>query len=267
MSPEAGRVGPLAGRRILVTRRPEQSAELREGLAALGALVTELPAIEIAPPEDVTPLDQALLSLHRYDWVVFTSANAVNAVAERMNALGLQEGRLSGGTSVASVGSSTTEAIRDRFPATEVALHPSGGFRAEGLIEAFRARGIRGQRFLLPVSDRARDALARALVAEGGDVEAVIAYRTMAPEGLRDRLREVLSAGVDLATFASPSAVENLAVAAGAAARGLPAAVIGPVTEAAARAAGLDVQVTADPSTAAGLLDAILRHFTRGERP
>jgi uroporphyrinogen-III synthase len=267
MSHEAGPGRPLAGRRILVTRRPEQSAELREGLVALGALVTELPAIEIAPPEDVTPLDQALLSLHRYDWVVFTSANAVNAVAERMNALGLQGSRLSGGTSVASVGSSTTHTIRARFPGTEIALQPVAGFSAEGLIEAFRARGIRGQRFLLPVSDRARDALARALIAGGGDVDAVTAYRTIAPEGLRDRLQEILATGVDLATFASPSAVENLAVAAGASARGLPAAVIGPVTEAAARAAGLDVRVTADPSTAAGLLDAILRHFAHTESP
>jgi uroporphyrinogen III methyltransferase/synthase len=267
MSQEAGPARPLAGRRILVTRRPEQSAELRDGLAALGAQVTELPAIEIAPPEDVTPLDRALLSLHLYDWVVFTSANAVNAVAERMEALGLHGRGLSGGASVASVGSSTTDAILERFPGTEIALQPIAGFRAEGLIEAFRTRGVRGQRFLLPVSDRARDALARALLADGGDVETVTAYRTTVPAGLRARVQEILSAGVDLATFASPSAVENLAVAAGAAARGLPAAVIGPVTEAAARAAGLDVRVTADPSTAAGLVDAIARHFARATSP
>jgi uroporphyrinogen-III synthase len=264
MSRDAGPVQPLTGRHILVTRRPEQSAELREGLVALGALVTELPTIEIAPPEDARPLDEALSSLHRYDWIVFTSANAVSAVAERMSGLGLRGTGLGGGASVASVGPSTTEAILECFPGTEIALQPVARFRAEGLIEALRTRGIRGQRFLLPVSDRARDALAVALLADGGDVEVVIAYRTIAPQGLRARVQEILSMGVDLVTFASPSAVENLAVAAGAAARGLPAAVIGPVTEAAARAAGLEVRVTADPSTAEGLVAAIARHYAQG---
>jgi uroporphyrinogen III methyltransferase/synthase len=244
-----------------VTRRPEQSGVLVERLEALGAVVLELPTIEIAPADDTTALDSALLSLHRYDWLVFTSPNAVRAVGERMEALGTDRSAVGRSTAVASVGPTTTEAIRERFLGSEVALQPEAGFRAEGLIEAFRARGVRGQRFLLPSSDRARPALARALIEQGAEVDAVTAYRTVTPPALRQRFEEILLAGFDLATFASPSAIENLAEIAGDTIRGVRSAVIGPVTEEAARSAGLDVRVVANPSTANGLVDAILRYF------
>jgi uroporphyrinogen-III synthase len=90
-------------------------------------------------------------------------------------------------------------------------------------------------------------------------VDGVVAYVTVPPHGLGPRLEELARQGFDLLTFASPSAVENLMAAAGAGARGLPAAVIGPVTEAAARAAGLDVRAVAEPSTAEGLVTAVVR--------
>jgi uroporphyrinogen III methyltransferase/synthase len=252
---------PLANRRILVTRRPEQSATLVTMLEALGAVVLELPTIEISPADDTTPLDSALLTLHRFDWVVFTSPNAVSAVKARMEALGTDNSVVGRATSVASVGPSTTEAIHERFPGSEVALQPEAGFRAEGLIEAFRARGVRGQRILLPSSSRARPALAQALISDGARVEVVTAYRTVTPPGLQHRFQEILLAGFDLATFASPSAIENLAEIVGERIRGVRSAVIGPVTEEAARAAGLDVRVVANPSTAAGLVEAIVAYF------
>jgi uroporphyrinogen III methyltransferase/synthase len=258
---------PLDGRRILVTRRPEQSGALVERLVALGALVRELATIEIVPPGDTTPLDRALGSLHHYHWLVFTSANAVDAVAERIRALGLESSLVGGATRVASVGSSTTDAVRERFPGAEIALQPIADFRAEGLVEAFQERGVHGQRLLLPVSDRARDVLARALVAAGGQVDVVTAYCTAIPPQLRDRFQEILLSGLDLATFASPSAVENLAAACGPSILGLPTAVIGPVTADAARAAGFDVRAVADPSTAAGLVAAVVRYFAGGRLP
>jgi len=252
---------PLANRRILVTRRPEQSAALVERLEALGAVALDLPTIEIAPADDTTALDDALLSLHRYDWLVFTSPNAVRAVDDRMEALAADRNAVGRTTAVASVGPSTTEAIRGRFPGSEVAVQPEVGFRAEGLIDAFRARGVRSQRFLLPSSDRARPALAHALIEQGAEVDAVTAYRTITPPALRQRFQEILLAGFDLATFASPSAIENLVEITGDTIRGVRSAVIGPVTEEAARRAGLDVRVVANPSTAIGLVEAILRYF------
>lgn len=252
---------PLEGQRILVTRRPEQSSALVEGLKGRGARVLEIATIEIAPPEDVGPLDHALRGLHRFDWIVFTSANAVRAVTERLAALGLGAGGVGRGVQAASVGASTTEAFRRHFPEGEVALQPESEFRAEGLIAAFATRGVSGQRFLLPISDRARDAVAQALEARGAEVHAVVSYRTVTPPGLRERLEAGVRGGIELATFASPSAVLGLLSAAPELAPGLPVAVIGPVTEKAARDAGMDVRVVASPSTAEGLVAAIERHF------
>jgi uroporphyrinogen-III synthase len=89
----------------------------------------------------------------------------------------------------------------------------------------------------------------------------VVAYRTVAAPGAAEALAAALADGFDLALFASPSAVENVAALLGERARDLPSAVIGPVTEQAARAAGLDVRVVAEPSTAAGLVAGLARLY------
>jgi uroporphyrinogen-III synthase len=249
------------GRRILVTRRPEQTERLASGLAALGASVVEIPTLELAPPADSAPLDRALAGLHRYDWIVFTSANAVRAVRRRLLALGLDPMPVGKALPVASVGGATSAALQQEFPGAEASLQPASGYRAEALVEAFATRGCAGQNLLLPASDRARDLLPRSLEALGARVECVVAYRTVVPQGLAQRLDAGLRAGVDLVVFASPSAVEAFLAASGAKGRGLPAAVIGPVTEEAARAGGLDVRAVAAPSTAEGLLSAVERAF------
>jgi len=250
---------PLAGRRIVVTRRPEQSAWLVGRLRELGATVLELPLIEVAPPPRTGPLDEALRGLDRYDWVVFTSANAVRAVAERMTELGLGVRGLES-RKIACVGPSTTAALRESFPGLVVALE-AATHRALSLLEAL-AGAARGRRFLLPTSDRARNVLAGGLRERGAEVDVVVAYRTVAPAALRERVLDCLREGADLVTFASPSAVENLVAAAGDVATRIPAAVIGPVTEEACRRAGIEVKVVAAPSTGEGLAAALERHFS-----
>jgi uroporphyrinogen-III synthase len=252
---------PLEGHRILVTRRHEQAGPLVEGLAGLGATVMEVPLIAQAPPEDSGPLDAALGRLDGYDWIAFTSANAVGAVARRLADLGRA---LPSRVSMASVGPATSAEIALRFAGRRADLEPASRYQAEGLAEAFRARGVAGRRVLLPVSDRARDTLARDLVAQRAEVDAVVAYRTVVPAGAGDRLERACAEGLDLVTLASPSAVEGLVAALGERARGLAVAVIGPVTERAARAAGLDVTVVAAPATAEGLIAAVARHFGPG---
>lgn len=257
---------PLHGRRILLTRRPEQSGSLERGLSSLGATVVEIPTLELAPPLDPGPLDRALERLHRYDWLVFTSANAVRAVKERLETLGFDPRPVGRATLVASVGSTTSQAFREQFGWGVVSLEPSAGFRAAALAELFAIRGCSSQRMLLPASDRARDVLSRALGALGAEVEVVIAYRTVTPEGLAGRLAEAIRPGLDLAVFASPSAVEGFLAAIGEHAKDLPVAVIGPVTERAAREGGLSVQVIAAAATAQGLMAAIVSHC-QGSRP
>jgi uroporphyrinogen-III synthase len=251
-------VKPLQGRRILVTRRSEQARALVEALSALGATVDEVPLIAREPPEDPGPLDAALDRLGNYEWLAFTSANAVEAVGERLARLGLT---LPAEARLASVGPSTSEAIAARFPRRTVELQPALQFRAEGLAEAFRDRELSGRHVLLPVSNRARDTLARDLRAQGAHVDVVIAYRTVTPADTTTRLERAQADGIDLIILASPSAVDGLVSALGARAGGLAVAVIGPITEQAARDAGLDVRVVASPATGQGLVAAAERFF------
>lgn len=250
---------PLAGRRIVVTRRPEQSAWLCARLEEMGATVIELPLIELAPPAEMAPLDDALRGLDGYDWAVFTSANAVRSVSERMTDLRIPERALTR-RKIASVGPSTTRALRVCFPGVAVSVEASK-HDAQTLLEEL-ATGARGSRFLLPTSDRARDLLPAGLRQAGAQVDVVVAYRTVAPGGLRDHVVEALRGRPDVVTFASPSAVENLLSVVAERASGIKAAVIGPVTEEACRRAGIEVVAVATPATAQGLAAALEKLFS-----
>ena len=249
---------PLDGRRILVTRRPEPSGGLGGRLTELGAVVVEAPTIEVVAPEDMTPLDEALRRLHRYHWLLFTSPNAIRFVRERMQVLGIDPDVGRHGIRVGSVGPATTQAYQALFGGA-VSAQPTSDFRAEGLLACLG--DVFGQTLLLPTSDRSRDILPKTLAARGAEVDVVVAYRTVAPADLAASLAGCLGGGIDLATFASPSAVEAFVAAAGEGAKGVAAAVIGPVTEQAARAAGLDVRAVARPSTTEGLVAAVVRLF------
>ncbi len=141
-----------------------------------------------------------------------------------------------------------------------VDLQPQSDFRAEGLLAAFERVELAGRSVLVPLSERAREVLVSGLAARGALVTAPVAYRNVAPPGLAERYAELARVGFDLLVFASPSAVQNLAVAVGEMAlRGRAAAVIGPVTEQAAVAVGLDVVARAEPSTSEGLVAALVR--------
>jgi uroporphyrinogen-III synthase len=255
----SGSGGALAGRRIVVTRRPGQSASLVEQLRERGATVLEVPATAIGPPAETGPLDAALKGLEGFDWLVFSSANAVEAVRDRLARLGLPGGLGARGPRLASVGPATTRSLERAFPDDRVALEPEHDYRAAGLVRAFEARGCEGERVLIPASSRAREELPSGLRGLGADVRVVVAYATLEPPGLREAVGRCLDEGFDAATFAAPSAVQAFAAAAGGRSRGLPAAVIGPTTEAAARAAGFDVLAVASPSTVEGLVEALER--------
>jgi uroporphyrinogen III methyltransferase / synthase len=248
---------PLAERRILLTRRSEQSEPLARRLTDLGGTVVFAPAIEVGQPEDPGPLDQALRDLDGYEWLVFTSPNAVAAVKKRLEALDRKT--LPAGLKVASVGRSTSEAAQEAFPECRVALAPKDDYGAEGLLEAFAKLDLPPRRVLLPVSDLSPPTLADGLRALGATVHQRIAYRTSTPEDLASRLEETLASGIDLVLFASPSAVQAVTEILGADAAGLPAVVIGPTTAASARLAGMQILGVADPSTVEGLVAAAVR--------
>jgi uroporphyrinogen III methyltransferase/synthase len=258
---------PLSGRRVLVTRPRGQAGELVARLAALGAEPVEAPMIRIAPPEDPTPLMDAAAGAAGFDWIVFSSANAVEAF---MTALidGQRDVRALAGPRLCTTGPGTAARLR-RYGIT-VDLVPDE-YRAEALAAAIvGAAPVRGARVLVPRADIGRDVLAAALRAAGAEVTEVVAYRTVSAgePGERDPdvYRMLLDGVLDAVTFTSGSAVRSFVETFG----GDQAvdllghtvvAVIGPVTAEVAAAHGIRTQVQPSDYTVAALADALAAHF------
>jgi uroporphyrinogen III methyltransferase/synthase len=235
---------PLFGRRIVVTRAREQASELRVQLERLGAEVIELPTIVFEPIEFVFP------DLTTFAWVVFTSANGVDAVFAR----GV-DARSFDGVRIAAIGPGTAAALARR--AIHADLVPER-FVAESLVEAFPA-AAGGERVLIARAETARDALPEGLRAKGYDVEVLPVYRTGAGAPDPYQLSRVRAGEVDAITFTSSSTVTNFCEAIGARPDPQPLVVsIGPVTSQTARERGLRVDVEADPHTIDGLVAALI---------
>jgi len=260
-----GGSAPLAGRRIVVTRAEGAASVLTARLGALGAATIACPTIAIAPPITWGPLDAALARLADYDWVVFTSANAVRAFSDRLGVVDTVCA-LPATLRLAAVGRATAGAARSLLRAPELVPQDA---RAAGLVAALGATV--GQRYLLPQSAIARPELAEGLRAAGATIDVVTAYRTVpvAPAGL-DEIAGLLHAGaLDAVTLTSPSTVAGFldGLAGVGFAPDLLARLphrpalccLGPTTAAAVRERGLPVAAIAGEQTDEGLIAALLR--------
>jgi len=235
---------PLAGTRISVTRPRAQAAPLARALAALGADVSVVPLVEIAPPADRGPLDRALARIADYDWLVFTSANAVQALGDRLRAAGRARTAAVGPATAAALQAHGLEPqfVPERHAAEEVAagLEP-----------------VNGLRVFLPQADLAGTGLAEELRRRGGRVDAVTAYRTVQATPPPSEVAELRSA--DAIVLASASAARSLAAQGGPG--GALVVCIGPGTAAVAREVGFSVGLVADEASADGLVRALVAHF------
>jgi uroporphyrinogen III methyltransferase/synthase len=257
---------PLFGRRIVVTRSREQSGDLVDMLEERGAEAIQAPTIRIAPPEDVEALDRACADAGAYDWIVFTSTNAVEYFMRRVLANG--DIRDLKGVRLCAIGPSTAQHL-SRY-GVRVDLTPDES-RSEAVIEALKTAGdVRGKRVLLPRSDIAREVLADQLRDAGADVGEVAAYRTLVGsadrDGDQDIYRMLLDGKIDAVTFTSASTVKNFAKIFGEeqAADLLSATVvasIGPVTAEAAQQLGIATTVMPERYTVPDLVDALVEHF------
>lgn len=254
-------IGPLAGRRILVTRAGAPGARLVELLEARGA---EAPHVALTRIEMVDRPGLAWrLAARAHDWVLFTSANAVRAAADAA-LVSAPEGGLSEaltGVKVAAVGRVTAEALHDRGVAPIVV---PGRFDAEALLEELATRDdVRGRRVLHPAAAGASEVLGAGLTALGAQVETVIAYASVPDEAGAAALERLLARErVDLVTFLAPSTVEAYVATLGAErAIEIPAASIGPVTTASLQQHHIRVLVEPDEATAPRLVDAIAAHY------
>jgi uroporphyrinogen III methyltransferase/synthase len=259
---------PLFGKRVLVTRPREQAAELVDLLTAYGADSIEAPMIRMAPPENPDPLLSAAASPEQFDWIVFTSANAVDAF---MTALldGERDVRALKGPRICTSGTATAERLAGY--GIKVDLIPRE-FRGDAVAAALMAQGpMTGVRVLLPRSDIGREVIGEQLREAGAVVTEVIAYRTILEDAQRETDPDVygmlLDGKIDVATFTSPSAIRNFAKIHGAdqvsdLLKHTVVATIGPVTADAARQLGVPVTIQPRTHTIPSLVDAIAAYYS-----
>jgi uroporphyrinogen-III synthase len=254
---------PLAGKRVVVTRAPEQAQEFVRELEEYGAEVILLPMVSYADPENFGPLDAALHQLSSFDWILFTSQNAVTYFSKRCRALEIEPRPAnSEKPKIAAVGPATGKAVgKEGMPLYLL----SSQFQGAALAKDLRKQ-VNGKKVLLPRSDRAGADLPRALRSAKAMVTEVIAYRTVAATGPDAGKTGGADSAADVYAFASPSAFSAFADATNAESlRGLCEsarfAAIGPTTAAAIREAGFPVEIVAEESTSAALAAAIAKYF------
>jgi uroporphyrinogen-III synthase len=257
---------PLAGLRIVVTRSEHQSDSLVAAFAEAGARVELLPLLEVVPPADPRPLERAATELALYDWLVFTSANAVEAF------LPLTGGVLPSRVRVAVVGPATAAALRSFDVEPHLEARKAD---AEGLVVELSPHVARRRRVLLPQASDARPILAEGLAAAGAEAVTIVAYDKRLPPDAPRRAAELFAAeSLGWVTFTSPRIVRHFAGLFGddwEQRRGeLRAVSIGPVTSAELRRLGVEPAAEAarpgDEEMVAAMTVAVLRHDSVGAR-
>lgn len=246
---------PLFGKRIVVTRTREQASELSKKLSALGAEIIELPTIKIQPRRD-PKISEAIARLSHFDWVVFTSHNAVEIFFTHMRAQGL-DARAFQSARVAAIGQATAKSLEAHGILCDIIPEK---FVAESLLEALENQGIRGEKILLPCAAEARDVLLEGLTHAGAEVTRIFLYDTVVPDDLpQDTIAAASSA--DIVTFASSSTAKNFfSIIHNTSAT---FACIGPITAATVRELAREPEIVAETYTIDGLVLAIKNYFSK----
>ena len=254
---------PLFGWRVLVPRTKEQAGEICDRLRAAGAVPEQVPTIAVEPPRTPQQMERAVKGLvtGRYQWIAFTSVNAVRAVREKFEEYGL-DARAFAGVKVAAVGDQTAAALRQFGIMPD--LVPAGEQSAEGLADAWPGYDDvldPINRVLLPRADIATETLVARLTELGWEAEDVTAYRTVRAAPPPAAIREAIKGGgFDAVLFTSSSTVRNLIGIAGKPHAVTAIAVIGPQTAKTAAEYGLRVDVTAAKPSGTELVDALAEY-------
>ncbi|HEX4064141.1 MAG TPA: uroporphyrinogen-III synthase [Streptosporangiaceae bacterium] len=254
---------PLFGWRVLVPRTKEQAAEVSLRLRAYGAVPEEVPTIAVEPPRTPQQMDRAVKGLvtGRFQWIAFTSVNAVRAIREKFEEYGL-DARAFAGVKVAAVGEQTAAALRAFGIVPE--LVPDGEQSAEGLAAQWPPYDDvldPINRVLLPRADIATETLVARLTDLGWEAEDVTAYRTVRAAPPPAPIREAIKGGgFDAVLFTSSSTVRNLIGIAGKPHQLTVIAAIGPQTAKTAAEFGLRVDVMAPTPSVTALVDALAAH-------
>ena len=258
---------PLFGRRIIVTRARAQASDFAECLESYGAEVIQFPTIETQPIPDNAALDRAIAQLATYNWVIFTSVNAVQYFYRHLRENG-KDARSLGNARICAVGQKTVAAL------DQIGIHadyvPS---QYRGVVLAAELEGVAGQKILLPCASIAADDLPNGLRDRGAIVDTIPIYETIkvGAEG-RETLEVDLHNGrIDMVTFTSSSTVTNFlemfdSHSSAALLNQVHIAVIGPSTEAAAKANGLTVDIVAKQAFVESLAEEIVEFYREKEK-
>lgn len=254
-------IKPMFGKKILVTRALGQASVLSDMLSNEGAYPVIIPTIEIQPLSDYTELDSALLKLENYNWIIFTSVNAVRTFFNRLDHLGFDTRKFHA-IRVAAIGKNTAYTLQGYGIVPDFVPEK---FTSETIVDGLKRTGCRINSVLLPGTDIRQNTILDSLSILGAKIHEVTTYRTTLSVGSRNRLIEVLSEGIDVVTFTSSSTVNNLMTLLKQDISQLKeskVACIGPITAETARDHGLKVHIVSKEHTVPGLVNAIKAYFS-----
>jgi len=262
---------PLFGKKILVTRTRDQASELVSLLEEEGAECLEGSTIALVEPESWAPLDSALGRLAAYDWLLFTSINAINFFFRRLQERNLDARDLKG-PKIGVVGTATAEALRGYGLRADLLPRE---FTGEGLAAVLLEEGVAGRKILLPRAQEAREVLVEKLQAGGAEVTVVPVYRNIRPESYAEVRAALEKKKIDLVTFTSSSTVNNfvemLAISDQAEfdrlLGGVKVAVIGPITAKTGLKRGLAIDIQPETFTIPALVAAIVDYYKKEGTP
>jgi uroporphyrinogen III methyltransferase/synthase len=255
---------PLLGKRIVVTRARAQASDLVLTLSDLGAECVECPTIDVVEPDSWQPMDDAIDSINKYQWLIFTSVNGVQFFFNRLFGRGMDV-RVLGHLKTAAIGPSTAKRLLDFGITTDILPET---YQAESVVKAFTDVPVQGRKVLLPRAKEARAVLPEELRRMGAQVDEIVAYQTLqATEGQSDLLDALRHRNIDMVTFTSSSTVRNFKALlpeqevqdlTG----GVTVACIGPITADTAKSLGFRTDLVADEFTIDGLTTAITRYYS-----
>ena len=263
---------PLFGKRIVVTRTRDQASDLVAKLEEHGAECLEYATIQIEPAQDYEVFDAAMTTIAQYQWILFTSLNAVTYFFQRLFHLGLDSRHLAD-AKIAAVGRATAEKLLQY--GIKADLIPEQ-FTGEGLARALVQTQVEGNRILLPRAMRAAELLPETLTDAGATVTVAPVYRNVPPPGLEDKLRlQLLNGTIDMVTFTSSSTVTNFLAMLKADSKDelkklfnkVQIAAIGPVTTATVAEHGLNVAVQPEKYTIADMVQSIVALYRTSDTP
>ncbi|CAM2061352.1 uroporphyrinogen III methyltransferase / synthase [Desulfovibrionales bacterium] len=254
---------PLLGKGIVVTRAREQASKLLEQLAELGACCYQFPTIEVRPLDDYAKVEQTILRLRDYDWLVFTSANGVKYFWEYLGEVGLDT-RILGGIKVAAIGPATAIALAGR--GVNADLVPEQ-YVTESLVTRLLEQDMAGARVLIPRAREARELLPEELAKVGVKVQVLPLYEIVPAEADQEALLAAMATGeIHCITFASSSTVDNFfahiqSETVEAVRPGVKLACIGPVTAKTLEKHGFIADIVPTDYTIPALVDALVDAF------